>query len=97
MNLETPRPHRMTMNERNTLLSLASGDERTFQILFIMCGLPYKRKGEVFRYMIRRGIVGNHLVEVWERNNRSPFKLYKAICDKIDRQMSTPLHVRDLK
>jgi len=94
---EQPRPHNMTIQERNTLLSLASGDERTFPILFLMCQLPYRRKGEVFRYMIHKGIIGNYLFEVWEKNNRSPFKLYKAILNKIDGQMSTPLSVKDLE
>lgn len=93
---EAPRPHRMTNREADTLLSLASGDERVFPVLFLMCGLPYKRKGEVFRYMIKKGIVGNHLVEVYERNQRSPFKLYQAICNKIDGHMATPLNVKDL-
>jgi len=91
-----PRPHRMTMEERKTLLTLAGGDERTFPVLFLLCKLPYKRKGEVFRYMLRRGIVGNNLFVLWERNKRSPFRVYKAILDKMDGQMSTPLSVKDL-
>ncbi len=91
-----PVRHNMTVAERKTIMTLACGDERVFPILFLMCNLPYKRRGEAFNYMIRKGIVGNHLVEVWERNKRSPFKLYKAIIDKIDGHMKTPLTTKDL-
>ena len=86
----------MTMGERKLILDLACGDERVFPILFLMCNLPYKRKGEVFRYMATKGLVGNNLVEVWERNERSPFKLYKAIVDKLDGHMAKPLTYKDL-
>jgi len=96
MLLEKPRSTRMTMAERKTLLSLAGGDERAFPILFLLCGLPYKRKGEVFRYMINHGIVGCNLIEVFERNHKSPFKLFKAILDKVDGHMAKPLTARDL-
>lgn len=86
----------MSIRVREMLIKVCGGDNRVLPLIHQMCHLPYRRKAEVFQRMIKDGITGKHLYEVAERNAFSPFRVYKAMIDRIDGDMKGPMTVKEL-
>ena len=80
--------------EWKILTILAGGEMKNIPILKSLCQLPYKRKFQVFKYMISHGITGKSLQEFAEQNLFLPWRMYAAIVHRIDGHMKTPMNVR---
>lgn len=81
---------------RELLQKVHGGDDRVLPLIQQMCALPYRRKAQVFTYCIEHGIVGKHFYEVAAKNAFNPVRVYKAVIDKIDGAMATPLNRSEL-
>lgn len=78
-------------NEARLMLEVAGGHERALPIIFSIVKMGFMRTGDVFRHMVRRGIVGKLFIEFAERNEYVPWRMYKAMTDEMDGHMKRPL------
>ena len=88
--------HNITDYERGILFEIAGDCPDCFPIIHNLCLLPFKRKGEFFRYCLAKGITGSCFKGYYESCGQSPARFYGHIIGKIDGLMKRPLIKKDL-
>lgn len=89
--------HAMTQYERDIMFQVAGKCDKCFPMISQICLLPYRRKGEFFRYCIAKGITGENFAEYAHECGNSPSRFYSRVIKKIDGLMARPMIKRDLQ
>lgn len=85
------------MNERRKvlILSIADGDMRAFPLLH-QIDTMFKRREEVYHWLVGQKITGKKFVEFYIENSNSMAKMYSKIISDVDRYKQTQLHISEL-
>jgi len=85
----------VTSRRKHLILSIADGDMRAFPLLH-QIDTMFKRREEVYHWLIGQEITGKKFVEYYQENANSMARMYSRIISDVDRYKKQGLHISDL-
>ena len=88
--------NKMTDFERECALTLANGSKNALPIVHIVWTLEPKKRRDYALYLIKKGIVGDRLYEVYQECGDSPVTFLNYLGSRVNPYIGHDLILRDL-
>lgn len=87
---------KMTDVERRHFWKLIGNVSANTKVIFGLLQFKQKNRSKIFNWLIKSGVYGNSLYQMFLDNGCSTVRMGNTILKKVDAEMKTPLTVADL-